>query len=660
LSGGADKTAKLWDIGSGQLIRAFEGHISRVAIVAFAPDGTRVLTGSADRSMRLWDAATGQVVRIFKGHSGTIQSLAFSSDGTSIVSGSQDQLVKAWSARTGDFVRNFDGHTGHITSAVFSPDGNRIVSASNDGTIRVWRASDGEALAGLVGDPTGQWLAFTPAGFFAASRDGGAMISVVRGFESYAMSEVYEQLYRPDLVEERLKGDPLATYKDAAFKLNLSDILDSGSAPQIEEVSSRSESAGDSVRVAVRIIDTGGGVGKKLLWRVNGKTSGDVEPVELKDMATPSPGNAVVVSQVFHIDPSQTNQIDVRVYNGRGLVAAELNITRDPFGASSAGQPRMHVLAIGVDKYRMEDYRLNYATKDAKEFAAALKIVGAGLFAGVLTSVLIDEDVSEARIASAIDRIAADAKPNDVFVLFLGGHGKSIEGKYYYLPQTLDFKGQQSLIEGSIGQEKWQAWLAKIDAQKTLLIFDTCDSGSAGSIIRGLETSRETAMTQLSYATGQNLIAASREAAQEGYKDHGVLTYVLLEALNLADTASEDEVNVLKLAQSAGRRVPEITKQISGIPQIPFQKLSGSDFPIGLRRKVLLPASGEVPSDPTHVLIRDEVLRERPGAEAPGSREIARGFRVRLVEMADDKWALIARDGQKLGYVPAEALVKPW
>jgi len=279
-------------------------------------------------------------------------------------------------------------------------------------------------------------------------------------------------------------------------------------------------------------------------------------------------------------------------------------MTQVASGVITRNVPRMYVLAIGVDKYRMDAYRLNYAVKDAKEFAAALKTVGEGLFGSVHTTVLTDEDVAESRIASAIDRIAAESKPHDVFVLFLGGHGKSIEGKYYYLPQTLDFKGEQPLTEGGIGQEKWQEWLAGIDAQKTLLIFDTCDSGSAGALIRGLDTSRQTAMEQLQYATGQNLIAASREAAQEGYKDHGVLTYALLETLHLAEPGPEEQVNVVRLAQNAGRRVPQITQETSGVRQIPFQKLAGSDFPIGVRRKVLTLGTGSISSEPTHVLIR--------------------------------------------------------
>ena len=302
-------------------MRTFEGHTASVAIVAFSPDGTRILTGSVDASMRLWDTSTGQVARIFKGHTKTVQSVAFSSDGKQIVSGSQDQLVKIWDVRTGQLQRDLDGrHTGHVASAVFAPESNRVVSASTDGTIRVWRASDGEQLAGLVGDATGRWLAFTPAGFFAASRDGDAMISVVRGFENYAMVEVYEQLYRPDLVEERLKGDPMAHYKNAVFKLNLNEILDSGPAPQIDEVIGKSEVTGNSIKVTVRLVDVGGGIGKKLLWRVNGKTSGDVEPAELKDVKA-SAGNSVVLLRTFNIDPSKDNEITVRAYNGRGLVA---------------------------------------------------------------------------------------------------------------------------------------------------------------------------------------------------------------------------------------------------------------------------------------------------------------------------------------------------
>jgi WD40 repeat protein len=42
-------------------------HRHRVIVVAFSPDGKRVVSGSADRVVRIWDAATGAQVSSFGG-----------------------------------------------------------------------------------------------------------------------------------------------------------------------------------------------------------------------------------------------------------------------------------------------------------------------------------------------------------------------------------------------------------------------------------------------------------------------------------------------------------------------------------------------------------------------------------------------------------------
>lgn len=64
-----------------------------------------------------------------------------------------------------------------------------------------------------------------------------------------------------------------------------------------------------------------------------------------------------------------------------------------------------------------------------------------------------------------------------------------------------------------------------------------------------------------------------------------------------------------------------------------------------------------IPKAPTHVLIRAELLRVKPAADAPSSRELPIGTQVRAVELVGS-WVIIAREGQKLGYVPTEALVR--
>ena len=59
---------------------------------------------------------------------------------------------------------------------------------------------------------------------------------------------------------------------------------------------------------------------------------------------------------------------------------------------------------------------------------------------------------------------------------------------------------------------------------------------------------------------------------------------------------------------------------------------------------------------PTHVLIRPELPRKMPAADAAVSGPLLRpGTRVRPVEFVGS-WTAIARDGEKLGYVPADAL----
>ncbi|HKI38785.1 MAG TPA: WD40 repeat domain-containing protein [Gemmataceae bacterium] len=52
-----DRTARLWDLYTGQEVAAFSGHRGRLTGLAFAPDGRRLATISRDTTGLLWDAA---------------------------------------------------------------------------------------------------------------------------------------------------------------------------------------------------------------------------------------------------------------------------------------------------------------------------------------------------------------------------------------------------------------------------------------------------------------------------------------------------------------------------------------------------------------------------------------------------------------------------
>jgi hypothetical protein len=71
--------------------------------------------------------------------------------------------------------------------------------------------------------PDGTWVAVAPGGFFEASseKDGMEHIAVTRGKETCPTDQstnarVYNILHRPDLIREKMAGDPDGKVKAAA------------------------------------------------------------------------------------------------------------------------------------------------------------------------------------------------------------------------------------------------------------------------------------------------------------------------------------------------------------------------------------------------------------------------------------------------------------
>ena len=655
LSGGDDGIV-LWDAATGTRLRTFK---SAAVSVAFSPDCRYVLSDSNDSTLKLWDVTTGALVRTFKGHTDLVYSVAFSSDGTRVLSGSWDRTVKLWDAKTGALLHTFNGHIRGVNSVAFSPNGRRIISGGADTSVRTWDAATGAQLAVHIGGHDGQWLTIAPRGYFVASGKGAEMLGIVRGLEAYLVTQFYDHLHRPDLVEELLKGDPEGKYKDAARRLNLESILDSGPAPRIELLPDRTEKSGERIKLAVRLVDQeGGGIGPKVLWRVNGKTLGATAPPGLGRPL--SVGDYVVMEQTLTVDPSKKNEVEIIAYNAKGLLATTpLRFGIDAWGVAEKERPRMFVLAVGVDTYAQPDWQLRYAAKDAKSFAEALKLVGSPLFSKVEVKTLLDAEVTERSIAAEFDRLAATVKARDVFVLFLGGHGRSIAGEgWFYIPQDFDLAKGHTIEKDTIGPGKLRDWLAKVPAEKSLVVLDACESG-ASEAFRGGDRERETVMAQLEYATGRNYITAAPagKAAYEGHKGHGVLTYAILEALHRPKGAAADPVSVFGIATHISREVPVISQKAFGIRQQPRFTPTGDDFPLGVRTVVLKDAPILIPAKPTHVTkARLKVFKE---ANCKGLilQELQPFTPLALIQ-SKRGCAEVADDGRVIGHVTERWLQK--
>ena len=54
-SGGDDRTAIIWDVGTGTRRETLRGHTGRVLQVAFSPDARRLYTGGLDGTVMVWE-----------------------------------------------------------------------------------------------------------------------------------------------------------------------------------------------------------------------------------------------------------------------------------------------------------------------------------------------------------------------------------------------------------------------------------------------------------------------------------------------------------------------------------------------------------------------------------------------------------------------------
>jgi len=174
-----DHTVNVWNVANGQQLAEIKGHTAVVLHVAFSADGQRIVTAGEDKTARVWNAANGELVAEIKGHRAAVVHAAFSPDGQRVVTASKDHTARLWDAANGQLITKLGGHAGELAHAAFSSDGQRVVTAGEDKTARVWNAANGELVAEIKGHTAVVVHAeFSPGGqrVVTASRDQTARV----------------------------------------------------------------------------------------------------------------------------------------------------------------------------------------------------------------------------------------------------------------------------------------------------------------------------------------------------------------------------------------------------------------------------------------------------------------------------------------------------
>jgi WD40 repeat protein len=132
--GGRRGDLVLWDFARSGKATPLEGHRSRLAAVAFSPDGRQLAAADSGEAL-LWDLRTGSVRPLRQEKNALC--LAFNPKGTKLAVGDGDDVM-LWDLTSNHSPVVLHGHTFPVRAILFSPDGKTLVSGTFDGTVRFW------------------------------------------------------------------------------------------------------------------------------------------------------------------------------------------------------------------------------------------------------------------------------------------------------------------------------------------------------------------------------------------------------------------------------------------------------------------------------------------------------------------------------------------
>lgn len=462
-----------------------------------------------------------------------------------------------------------------------SADGRFVVTALGDGTLRWYDARNGnERLALFVHPDARRWVLFTPEGFFDAAPEADALIGYQlnqgpeREGQFIGSDQLAKVFYRADLLTRRLEGDegPLT---DAVQRLgDVRAVLARGLPPVLQLLSpAQVTQSGEDVVLQFQVTDQGGGIGP-ILYRINERE------IDGRPEGIPPVGSGQV-SRRFSLAPGR-HVISATAYNRDGKVESKpIAMVVERKASSVRGD--LYILAVGISKYRDNAFAkgVRFAAQDAEALVKALRLRAAKLYDNVYEHTLLDDNATLAAMEKALADFASRIRPIDAFVFFVAGHGTARDGQYHFIPADLIYENDDILVTRSFNQARIESNMKKINAERTVLVLDTCSSGAMAGRA-GPED--KVAIARLMSATGHAVLAAASSeqmALEQGEQGHGVFTYALLQGMaGAADANQDDVVDIDELAAHVATSVPEITQRRWGFAQRPMRRTTGTTFAV--------------------------------------------------------------------------------
>ncbi|KAH8093913.1 nuclear mRNA splicing protein [Cristinia sonorae] len=153
LTGGQDRTVRLWNPSLETEIKAYAAHGYEVLSISVSHDNSKFVSSGGDRQVFLWDVVAGTTIRRIPGHMGKINAVEFNDDASVVASGSYDSTVRLWDLRSQNRqpIQTLE-EARDAVQALHVGQG-IIISGSVDGHVRTYDLRMGQLRIDFIGHP---------------------------------------------------------------------------------------------------------------------------------------------------------------------------------------------------------------------------------------------------------------------------------------------------------------------------------------------------------------------------------------------------------------------------------------------------------------------------------------------------------------------------
>lgn len=432
-----------------------------------------------------------------------------------------------------------------------------------------------EPLLSLFIAPDGEWILWTPRGYYDASAGGDRLVGwrVNRGLVEegryYPVSQFRKTLYRPDVVDAVLQlGDVDRAIEVANAALprppesedfREADVLQKNEPPMVSIISPTDgatvSAAPLSVTVEAKSRNELPVSDVRIL--INGRPP--LAKAVRRESATDDLGHVRVTREIT-LSPGR-NEITA-VASNRQASSRAASITVHYRAAQpdrDTVKPKLYVLAVGCSRYKDESLNLKYAHRDAESFARQWQEQEGVFYRDVEVKLLTNDKADTTSVRDGMDWLVQSVTQHDIAMVFLSGHGvRDTRGNYYLATHEID---PQRLRSTGIPYSDVLRLIEDLPG-KVIMFVDTCHGGG----ITGRKALVSDPWRDLVAEEVGAIVFASSHPREESLENdqwqHGAFTKAILDVMGKpeSDVNRDGYLSINELDLHISERVKQLTR----------------------------------------------------------------------------------------------------